>query len=143
MKKFRFQLLSEWIINNYNPCKVADIGGGKGLLSYLLNKNDFKSTVIDPFNQTLPEKYKDLQGKKHKVLPTETVPRINEEFRTEMANDFDLLVGLHAHGSNMKVIESAAKYRKQLILLPCCVINEPIIPKPNINWLDSLEEYAN
>ena len=60
-----------------------------------------------------------------------------------MARGFDLLIGLHAHGSNMKLIEAAAEYRKDFILLPCCVIDEPITPQPNINWLDSLEEYAN
>lgn len=54
-----------------------------------------------------------------------------------------MLVGLHAHGSNMKIIEAAAKYKKNFILMPCCVINEPIIQQANIDWFDSLEEYAN
>ena len=60
-----------------------------------------------------------------------------------MAKDFDLFIGLHAHGSNMKIIEAAAEYKKDFILMPCCVIDEPITPQPNINWFDSLEEYAN
>ena len=60
-----------------------------------------------------------------------------------MAENFDVLIGLHAHGSNMKIIEAAAEYKKDFILMPCCVIGEPITPQPNIDWMDSLEEYAN
>ncbi len=57
---------------------------------------------------------------------------ISEGLEKEMAKDFDLLIGLHAHGSNMKIIEAAAEYKKSFILMPCCVIDEPIVPQPNI-----------
>ena len=70
------------------------------------------------------------------------MPRIDKNFEKEMAKDFDLLIGLHAHGSNMKIIEAAAEYKKDFILMPCCVIGEPIIPQPNIDWFKSLEEYV-
>ena len=143
MKKFRFQLFHEWIISHFSPCKVADIGGGKGLLTFLLNQNSFQSVVIDPYEQSLPKKFKDLNKQKHKITDEQSVPRIDKNFEKEMAKDFDLLIGLHAHGSNMKIIQAAAEYKKDFILMPCCVIDEPITPKPNINWFDSLEEYAN
>lgn len=143
MKKFRFQLLHDWIVGHFKPCRVADIGGGKGLITLLLNKDGFQSVVIDPYNQTLPTKYKSLEGERHKISDDMTVPRISKAFEKEMAKDFDLLLGLHAHGSNMKIIQVAAEYKKDFILLPCCVIDEPIVPQANINWFDSLEEYAN
>lgn len=143
MKKFRFQLFHEWIISHFSPCKVADVGGGKGLLTFLLNQSNFQSVVIDPYDQSLPKKFKDLNKQKHKITDEQSVPRIDKNFEKEMAKDFDLLIGLHAHGSNMKIIEAAAEYKKDFILMPCCVIDEPITPKPNINWFDSLEEYAN
>lgn len=142
MHKFRFQLLHRWIIQHYQPCRVADIGGGKGLLTHLLNESGFKSVTIDPFDQSLPTKYKDLNKIKHKLTADFSVSRINGVFEKEMAKDFDLLVGLHAHGSNMKIIEAAAEYHKSFILIPCCVIDEPIIKRPNVNWLESLIEYA-
>lgn len=104
MKKFRFQLLHQWIIQHFKPCKVADIGGGKGLLAYLLNQDNFKSVVIHPYNQTLPIKYKGLDKQQFKILEESTIPRIHKAFEKEMAKDFDLLIGLHAHGSNMKII---------------------------------------
>lgn len=143
MKKFRFQLLHEWLIFYFLPCRVADVGGGKGLLTFLLNQSGFQSVVIDPHEQLLPKKFKDLNRQKHKIPSEQSVSRIDQNFKQEMAKDFDLLIGLHAHGSNMKIIEAAAKYKKDFVLMPCCVIDEPITPQPNINWLDSLEEYAN
>lgn len=145
-KKFRFQLLANWISEHYKPCKVADIGGGKGLLAYLLNQKGFSSCVIDPVEKvSLPTKYKDYETKGRIKLSESdfnNVPRISERFEERMSKDFDLLVGLHAHGSNMKIIQAAKRYDKRFILLPCCVVDEPIEIKPNIDWLESLFEYA-
>ncbi|HSX24634.1 MAG TPA: hypothetical protein VLG69_01575 [Candidatus Andersenbacteria bacterium] len=142
LKRFRFQLLHTWIITHYPACRVADVGGGKGLLTYLLRQSGYDAIVIDPYDQPLPKVYKDLSGKRHKIKSEETVPRISKGFVKEMAKDFNLIVGLHTHGSNMNIIDITAEYHKDFVLLPCCVIDEPIIPQADINWLDSLEEYA-
>ena len=70
MKKFRSQLLHQWLVQNLAPCKVADIGGGKGLLSYLLIQSGWDAVVIDPFEQTLPVKFKDIAtGSRVKIPP--------------------------------------------------------------------------
>ncbi|MEX0998991.1 MAG: hypothetical protein WD000_03405 [Thermodesulfobacteriota bacterium] len=142
LKRFRFQLLHKWVTENYEPCKVADIGGGKGLLTYLLRQSGYDTVVIDPYDQPLPNIYKDLDGNRHKIKPEEKIPRINKGFEKTMAKDFDLLIGMHAHGSNRSIIDVTAEYHKDFILLPCCVIDEPIIPQADINWFESLEEYA-
>ncbi|MEK7476849.1 MAG: hypothetical protein AAB152_14600 [Candidatus Coatesbacteria bacterium] len=142
MKKFRFQLLSEWIAGHLAPCRVADIGGGKGLLAYLLDARGFAATVVDPLDQPLPPKYKDLAGVRHALPAGAAVRRISKAFDPAMAADYDLLVGLHAHGSNMKILEAAARYGAGFILLPCCVIDEPIEIRPNVDWFESLIERA-
>lgn len=147
--QFRFQVFHQWLAQNYAPCKVADIGGGKGLLSFLLNQSGFESTVIDPVWQPLEWKYKDIQtGKRIKLSPDQlnSVPHIQKPFNLELFLDLDLnldlLVGLHAHGSNMYILEAAAKYQKDFAILPCCVIDEPVTKIAGINWFDSLIEYA-
>lgn len=141
--QFRFQLTAKWLTETYSPRKAADVGGGKGLLAYLLNQQGWDVTVIDPVNQNLPPKYKDLTQNKRILLPdTAKVTRIDLPFEEEMSKDFDLLIGLHAHGSNIKIINSAAKYHKDFVLFPCCVIDEPIEIRSRVNWMDSLEEYA-
>ena len=143
MKKFRFQLLHEWLVTETKPLRVADIGGGKGLLAYLLTSSGWEATVIDPVYQELPNKFKDIHSKKRVIIPsTAKVPRISEKFEPEMAADFDLLVGLHAHGCNIKIIDSCADYGIGFCLLPCCVIDEPMYPRRGITWVGALTDYA-
>jgi hypothetical protein len=102
MKKFRSQLLHQWLIEHFEPCRTADVGGGKGLLTYLLQKSSWEAAVIDPFEQPLPDKYKDISHNKQiKIPPTDTVPRISKEFEPAMAQEYDLLIVMHAHACNI------------------------------------------
>ena len=142
--RFRFQLLHQWLTEKYLPCKVADVGGGKGLLAYLLSQSGWDVTVIDPLDLPLPPRFKDLNKNRTKLKPEERVfsKKMLEPFEEEMAKDFDLLIGMHAHGSNMKIINACKKYGKDFLLLPCCVIDEPIVKRPGVNWINSLIEYA-
>lgn len=145
-KRFRFQLLENWLTNKYEPVKVLDVGGGKGLLSFLLNKNGWQSTVVDPVNENVYlTKYKDINSGKRILISKKDVmniPRIQGTFEKKMVKNFDLIIGMHAHGSNLAIIEASKKYGKDFLLLPCCVIDEPIIKKPNIDWFESLIDYA-
>jgi hypothetical protein len=138
--------MSEFILSTYKKCRVADIGGGKGLLAFLLAREGWDCVVIDPFDQLLKHKYKDIQtGQRVKLSAAEItgLERISSVFEKAMAKDFDLLVGLHAHGSNMKIIQAALEFKKDFAILPCCVIDEPVEKVSGINWLNSLFDYAN
>ncbi|MGA1197371.1 MAG: hypothetical protein ACO36I_12840 [Candidatus Latescibacterota bacterium] len=142
-KKFRFQLLHDWLTSTFAPCRVADIGGAKGLLAYMLQKSGWQATVIDPHPQPLPTKYKDLStGKRVILTEQDSVPNIPQAFQPEMAQDFDLLLGLHAHGSNLHIVNSAAQYGCHFVLLPCCVIDEPATPPHGVHWLPWLVNEA-
>jgi hypothetical protein len=104
MKKFRFQLLHEWLISETKPCRIADIGGGKGLLTHLLRNSGWDAVVIDPEYQELPRKYKDFHTQKRIRIPVDLkIPRISRKFEPFMAGQFDLLIGLHAHGCNINL----------------------------------------
>ena len=143
MKKFRFQLLHQWLIHNFSPCRAADIGGGKGLLGHLLIESGWQVTVIDPIPQDLPTKYKDIVlGRRVKIDPAARVPNLPAEFETHQAKNFDLLIGMHAHGCNAKIIDAAAEYGCGFVIFPCCVIDEPFYPPLGIHWLESLADYA-
>ena len=143
LKRFRHQLLHQWLVHNLPPCRAADIGGGKGLLSYLLIQSGWQATVIDPLPQTLPEKYKDIvTGQRVKIQPGQGVPQIAAEFETELAAGQDLLIGMHAHGCNAKIIDAAARYGCAFVIFPCCIIGEPFRPPPGVHWLESLAGYA-
>jgi hypothetical protein len=143
MKKFRFQLFHRWLVERFEPCRIADIAGGKGLLAYLLQKNDWEAVVIDPVSQSLPDKYKDIgTGKRVRIAPTERVRRIDRAFEENMAQHYDMLVGMHAHGCNVQVIDAAAEFGCGFVLFPCCVIDEPFYPPLGVHWLESLADYA-
>ena len=143
MKKFRFQLLHRWLTERFEPCRVADIAGGKGLLAYLLQQSGWDAVVIDPTYQDLINKYKDIEtGKRVKIAPDERVPHISEPFVMEMGQEFDLLVGMHAHGCNAAIIDAAAEFGCGFVLFPCCVIDEPFFPPIGVQWLESLTDYA-
>jgi hypothetical protein len=143
MKKFRFQLLHRWLTHNFQPCKAADIGGGKGLLAHLLIGDGWDVTVIDPISQSLPTKYKDLStDTRVKIDPRATVPHLDAEFAPGQAAGFDLLIGLHAHGCNAVIIDAAATYGCGFVIFPCCVIGEPFYPPLGVHWLESLADYA-
>lgn len=143
MKKFRFQLLHRWLTQNFEPCQAADIGGGKGLLSYLLINCGWAMTVIDPVTQALPDKYKDLEtGTRVKIDPQRTVPHLQAEFEAKQVTHYDLLIGLHAHGCNARIIDAAATYGCGFVIFPCCVIDEPFYPPLGVHWLESLADYA-
>lgn len=143
MKKFRFQLLHAWLTAQFAPCRVADVGGGKGLIGYLLQQSGWEATVVDPISQPLPAKYKDLvTGRQVRIAETERVPRRDTEFTTEMASDFDLLVAMHAHGCNILLLDAAARYRRPVVLLPCCIIHEPVVPAPGVHWLQCVVDEA-
>lgn len=143
MKKFRAQLLADWLTHTFAPCRAADVGGGKGLLAYLLQKQGWQTAVIDPFDQPLPDKYKDiLRDTRVKIPPEASVARVTAAFEMEMAADFDLLIGMHAHACNAKIIDAAAHYGCGFVLFPCCVIDEPFFPPLGVLWIESLASYA-
>lgn len=143
MKKFRAQLLARWLVQNFEPCRALDVGGGKGLLSYLLIQAGWQATVLDPVDQPLPNKYKDIVADTRvKIPPTAAVPRITAPFEAEMGADFDLLIGMHAHASNAKIIDAAEKFGCGFVLFPCCVIDEPFFPRLGVHWIEALADYA-
>jgi hypothetical protein len=135
LKRFRFQLLSDWIAERFPRCTVADVGGGKGLLTYLLCEAGFRAEVVDPVDQPLPARYRDLRtGRRVRLGERARVPRRRVPFGPELGRRYDLLVALHAHGSNLAVLDTVARAGTSCVVLPCCVVDEPAAPEPGQNW---------
>ena len=143
MKKFRFQLLHRWLVAQFEPCRAADIAGGKGLLAYLLQENGWETVVIDPVYQLLPDKYKAFGSNQRVKIPaTSRVPHLDQPFVQAMGQEFDLLIGLHAHGCNIAIVEAAVEFGCGFVLFPCCVIGEPFLPPIGMDWLEFVASYA-
>jgi hypothetical protein len=142
-KRFRSQLLAGWIAERFPPCTVADVGGGKGLLTWLLNQAGFRAEVVDPVDQPLPSRYRDLaSGRRVRLGDDDRVPRRRARFGPALGRRYDLLVALHGHGSNLAVLETVAQAGNSCVVLPCCVVEEPAAPPPGQNWFLWLADHA-
>jgi hypothetical protein len=142
-KRFRSQLLAGWIADTFPPCTVADVGGGKGLLTWLLNQAGFQAEVVDPVDQPLPSRYRELaSGRRVRLGGDHRVPRRRTRFGPALGRRYDLLVALHAHGSNLAVLDTVAQAGNSCVVLPCCVVEEPAAPGPGQNWFLWLVDHA-
>jgi len=135
-------LLANWIEKSFDKQSVADIGGGNGLLTYLLILKGFDSAVFDPVFEPLPGYYKNQFNQKIIIRDGAMVPYIDQEYSMDVAESFDLIVGLHAHEVNLQIIETTAKLGNNFVILPCCFGDEPVDLGPNANWYDFLLERA-
>jgi hypothetical protein len=101
----RFDVMADFIIRRYsgNGVKyIADVAGGKGLLTRMLTKKgNFICELIDP-----------------RKTVVKGIPHRAEEFRAEMAGYYDLLVGLHPDKA-LRELAKAALIRPAIIV-PCC-----------------------
>jgi len=100
----RFEIVAEYIYRRFGSGikYIADVAGGQGLLSRILNKKyNYEAEVVDPRGYV-------LKG----------VPSKQSEYSPDMAQYYDLIVGLHPDGATRAVVESAA--HRPILLVPCC-----------------------
>ena len=100
----RFEIVADFVIARFSGKAeyIADVAGGKGLLTRALSKKgNFVCELIDP-RKTV------LKGVRHRT----------EQFRSGMADYYDLLIGLHPEDA-LRELAKAALIRP-VILIPCC-----------------------
>ena len=100
----RFEVVADFIAARYGNTihYIADVAGGKGILTRLLaKKKNFTCELIDP-RRTV------LNGIDHRP----------EQFDPEMADYYDLLVGLHPDGALRQLGEAACL--RPAVIIPCC-----------------------
>lgn len=100
----RFVVVADFIYHTYGKSVryIADIAGGQGYLSRLLNKRfNYEAEVVDPRGWV-------MKG----------VPNQPTEFTAEMADYYDLIVGLHPDQAIREVIKAALI--KPTLVIPCC-----------------------
>lgn len=100
----RFGAVAEYIGSHFKGRVhyIADVAGGQGMLCRMLfKKYNFDCTVIDPRLHVLP-------GVKNR----------QEEYKKDMADYYDLIVGLHPDEALRDVAQSALI--RPVVLIPCC-----------------------
>ena len=99
----RFEVVADFVADRFGGRAryVADVAGGQGMLSRLLNKRGFESEVVDPRGWTMVG-----------------VASRQEEYRADMATYYDLVVGLHPDEALREVVLSAVA--RPTVVIPCC-----------------------
>ena len=100
----RFEVVADFIATRYGAtiCWIADVAGGKGILTRLLaKKKNFECELIDPRSTVL-----------------KNINHRPEQFEPEMADYYDLLVGLHPDGALRQLGEAALI--RPAVIIPCC-----------------------
>jgi hypothetical protein len=99
----RFAVTAEFIADRFSDVAfVADVAGGQGMLSRLLAKrHNINSEVVDPRGWTL--KGVDVRA---------------AEYTSELADYYDLVVGLHPDEALREVVLSAEAV--PVLVVPCC-----------------------
>ena len=100
----RFDVLADYVYQKYgNKVKyIADVAGGRGMLTRILNKKyNYQAEVVDPRGWTLVG-----------------VPSRKEEFNSQIAAFYDLIIGLHPDEATRSVVEAALI--RPAIIIPCC-----------------------
>lgn len=100
----RFEVLAAYIFETFGRGIniIADVAGGKGMLSRILAKKyNYDSVVVDP-----------------RGFPLLGVANLAQEYMTKDASQYDLVVGLHPDEATRQVAESALV--TNTILIPCC-----------------------
>ena len=110
----RFEILADFVQRNFPPpLKIADVAGGQGYLGFILTQKGYDCTVIDPRKTDLSKKERQLSRRKGIHFK-----RIRSKFNAGMAEEFDLIIGLHPDEATEEICQ-AAKI-KPVILIPCC-----------------------
>ncbi|OGG17669.1 hypothetical protein A2721_03120 [Candidatus Gottesmanbacteria bacterium RIFCSPHIGHO2_01_FULL_47_48] len=100
----RFETVADFVAERFagKVKYIADVAGGQGMLARFLNKKyNFDAEVIDPRGYT-------LLGVKSR----------REEYRADMADYYDLIVGIHPDEALKEVVYSALV--RPVVLIPCC-----------------------
>lgn len=104
----RFQVTAGLIAERFQDAAyIADVAGGQGMLSRILTKRYNKhAEVIDP-----------------RGWPLKGVASRPVAYSSELADFYDLIIGLHPDQALRPVVESAD--RVPVLVVPCCNFWEP------------------
>ena len=100
----RFEEVAEFVYKRFgNSIKyIADVAGGQGMLSRILNKKyNYDTEVIDP-------RHYQVVGVKNREC----------EYKSDMAGFYDLVIGLHPDEAIRDVVESSKTC--PILVIPCC-----------------------
>ncbi|HXW34172.1 MAG TPA: hypothetical protein VEJ87_06290 [Acidimicrobiales bacterium] len=99
----RFKVVADFVASRFPEARsAADVAGGQGMLArHLRKRHNIECDVVDPRGWV-------LRG----------VSSRQEEYRSEMAPFYDVIVGLHPDEALREVVASGSF--RPVVVVPCC-----------------------
>ena len=121
----RFAVFARYLREAFpEAVRVADVGGGRGLLSIELRELGLAPTIIDPrLTTNLPHRVRKALRKE--ALRTGRVPRLPRfHARVEEVDlsEFDVIAGLHPDQATEPIVRQSVQAEKPFAVVPCCVM---------------------
>ncbi len=116
--------MADFVVSRFSQVQTAaDVAGGQGMLARILRKrHNIDCEVIDPRGWV-------LRG----------VPGRQEPYQTDMADYYDLVIGLHPDGALREVVASAQV--RPVVVVPCCNFWSATTKLGRDQLLDAIEEH--
>ena len=136
----RFRAFVEFIVEYFPRAdSVADIGGGKGTLSFFLRELGVRSTIIDVRDANHSGwVYRALRKRSIKAGRLLEIPRIVAAVQDIDLSAFDLVVGLHPDEATEHIVRAANQHHIPFAVVPCCVFPIDKIKRSREDWMTYL-----
>ena len=140
----RFHIFAEFIHYSFpDASTVADVGGGRGILSFLLNEFVKHSTIIDPRPATFPRWiHRRLRKKARRTGTVSIIERVHQNVESVDLSRFDLTVALHPDEATEPTLRYAIKHNINLAIVPCCVFPLDGYKRSVPEWMNYLLSIA-
>ncbi len=141
----RFRVFAEFITQQFPDArKVADIGGGRGLLSVELQRVGFESVVIDPRRvENLPRRIrKEIRKEALRSGKLTNIAKAEIQIEQMDLSSFDLAVGMHPDQATEHIVRESVQAAVPFAIVPCCVMPIDGLGRTFEVWLEYLASLA-
>lgn len=124
--------------------RIADVGGGRGLLSIELGELGFTPTIVDPrLTTNLPHRVrKALRKEALRTGRVRRLRRLHARVEDVDLSEFDIIAGLHPDQATEPIVRRAVEARKPFAVVPCCVMPLDGIGRSYDEWVAYLAGLA-
>ena len=138
--KRRFRAFADFIGRTFPKVEtVADVAGGRGVLSYYLRELGYDATIVDSRDAQLPRYIRRaLRKQSVKQGRLVEIPRAVRRLQEIDLSPFDLVVALHPDGATEYAIRAALELDKDFAVVPCCVFPIDGVKRSEEDWREYL-----
>ncbi len=143
--KRRFRAFADFIHRTFPEVEtIADVAGGRGVLSYYLHELGYDATIVDGRDAELPRYIRrTLRKRSVKQGRLIEIPRAVGTLPGMDLSPFDLVVALHPDEATEHAVRAALALGKDFAVVPCCVFPIDGVKRSQESWREYLTELSH